>query len=147
MKRKIIAGIIIIGLIITTLPMTSARPSKFTDSDKYSDCYIEISGLLSINDYPRIIGASMWKLVFLRPDGNENPAAFIFYLYLMLDEAAEVTIYTEENGELLWQHDGEGEPEIRLFWFSGYYISTETEEGRLHKEFTGTVKNIRVNER
>jgi hypothetical protein len=147
MKRKIIVGFVIIGLILTTMPLGIARSPKLSIFEKYSECYIEISGLLSINDYPRIIGTSMWKLIFLRPDGSGTPAAYVFYWYLMFDKTASITIYTEENGDILWQHDGIGEPEIRILKFSGDYISYEVEEGRLNKDIIGNVQTIWINQR
>jgi hypothetical protein len=38
----------------------------------------------------------MWKILFLRPNGVNNPKAFVFYWYLLIDETANVSIYTQE---------------------------------------------------
>lgn len=149
MKKKIIGILIIIGLLITTLPSATARYHNnvgATGLEKYSDCYIEISGLLSINDYPRLIGFQMWKILFFRTNGCENPEAFIFYWYILLDATAEISIYTEKNGELLWQYDGSGEPVIRILIFKGNYISTLMEEGRLKIDIDGQIKSIWIKE-
>lgn len=149
MRKKLIGILIIFILLITTLPISTASFYKnigITGLDKYSDCYVEISGLKSINDYPRIVGCNNWKIIFLRPNGADNPEAFVFYWYILLDETVEISIYTEQNGELLWQHDGSGEPIIRMFRFTGDYIPSLTEEGRLKLDISGQIKTIWINE-
>lgn len=149
MKKKLIGGLIIVGLLITTLPIATAKYQnniETTGLEKYTNCYIEISGLISLNDYPRIIGINMWKMIFLRTSGSNNPDAFVLYWYLLLDETSEISIYTEENGELLWQHDGQGTPEMRILWFSGSYISSMAEEDRLRVDINGQIRATWVNE-
>ena len=62
MKRKVIGCLIIIGLLLTTLPIATARNQENTELTvlkNYRNCYCEISGLISLNDYPRIIGINM----------------------------------------------------------------------------------------
>ncbi len=149
MRKKIIGILIILGLLLTTLPIATARNKgsiEPTVLEKYKDCYVEIDGLISLNDYPRIFGINMWKMIFLRISGSNNPDAFVFYWYLLLDETAEILVYTEENGELLWQHDGQGTPEIRLLWFTGSYIASSVEEDRLHIDIDGQIRVIWTNE-
>jgi len=149
MRKKLIGIIIIVGLLITTLPIAIARYHKnigATGLNKYSNCYVEISGLQSINDYPRIIGVNNWKIIFLRTNGASNPEAFVFYWYILFDETSEISIYNEKNGELLWQHDGNGEPIIRMLRFSGDYITSLTEEGRLKIDISGQIRTIWINE-
>jgi hypothetical protein len=149
MNKKFIAMLIIFGLFITTIPITSAiyyNNVGTTGFNKYNNCYIEISGLISIHDYPRIIGNNMWKILYLRTNGPSNPEAFVFYWYLYLDESAEISIYSEENGDLLWQHDSEGEPVLRILLFSGKYVSATTEEERLQVDINGKIRGICINE-
>jgi len=149
MRKKLIGILIIFGLLITTIPITTAEYHNNTGAsslERYSNCYIEISGLLSINDYPRLIGVQMWKILFLRTNGPENPEAFVLYWYILLDQNAEISIYTQENGELIWQHDGIGEPVLRMLRFSGNYVPTLTEEGRLNIDIDGQIKSIWIKE-
>lgn len=149
MKKKLIVGLIIVGLLLTTLPIATARIQRNIEPtvlEKYENCYVEIDGLISLNDYPRIIGINMWKMIFLRISGKNNPDAFVFYWYLLLDETAEISVYTEENGDLLWQHDGQGTPEIRILWFTGSYIASGVEEDRLHIDMDGQTRAIWKNE-
>ena len=149
MKRKIAVCLLVMGLVITVLPFASAKIKENfekTKFEKYTNCYIEISGLISKNDYPRIFGINMWKMIFLRPNGVNNPEAFVLYWYLLIDETAEISIYTEENGELLWQHDGQGTPEMRILLFSGSYISSLAGKDRLQVDINGQTKVIWIHE-
>jgi len=134
---------------MTILPFASARYQdnfETTKLEKYTNCYLKISGLISLNDYPRVFGINMWKMIFLRTSGVNNPNAFVLYWYLLLDETTEISIYTEENGELLWQHDGQGTPEMRILLFSGSYISFLAEEDRLQVDINGQTRAIWIHE-
>lgn len=149
MKRKLVVCLIVFGLVMTVLPFASAKYQdniKTTKLEKYSNCYLEISGLISLNDYPRIFGINMWKMVFLRNSGINNPNAFVLYWYLLLDETAEISIYTEKNGELLWHHDGQGTPEMRILLFSGTYVSSSGGEDRLQVDINGQTRAIWIHE-
>ncbi len=149
MKRKIVVCFLIVGLVMTILPFASAKYQNNIETsklEKYSNCYIEISGLISLDDYPRIFGINMWKMVFLRTSGANNPNAFVLYWYLLFDETAEISIYTEKNGELLWQHDGQGTPEMRILFFSGTYISSSGGEDRLQVDISGQTRASWINE-
>ena len=149
MKRKLVVCMIVFGLVITALPLTSAkvredfRPTKF---EKFTNCYVKISGLISNNDYPRVFGINMWKILFLRPNGANNPKAFVFYWYLLIDETANISIYTQENGELLWQYDGQGTPEVRMIRFSGIYTNSDNQEDRLIVDINGQIRSIWIRE-
>lgn len=142
MKRQIFGWILVGMLVGVTLPVScSASLPMDTDSvEKYSDCYIEISGCLSEKDYPSIVGISMWKLVFLRPQGNDNPAAFVLYWFLRFKETAEITIYDQKNGNILWQHNGVGEQQLRIVWFDGEYQTTLIPGVGYQKDICGIVK-------
>jgi hypothetical protein len=149
MKRKLLVFLIVFGLVITALPFVNAKYEDNSETpifDKYTNCYIKISGLISKNDYPRVFGINMWKILFLRPSGVNNPKAFVLYWYILLDETAEISIYTNENGELLWQHDGQGTPELRIIRFSGTYISTLAEGNRLNIDVNGQIRAIWIHE-
>jgi len=87
----------------------------------------------------------MWKMVFLRPNGENNPKAFVLYWYLLVDKTTEISIYTEENGELLWQHEGQGTPELRMIKFSGTYTNDVNPDNRLYVDIDGQMKSVWIN--
>ena len=146
MKRKLIGCFVGLMLVVVALPVSSSVFSLggSGDFEKFSDCYIEISGILSETDYPSIIGISMWKMVFLRPEGNDDPAAFILYWFLRYKESASITIYDQQNGNILWQHDGVGEYQFRILWFSGSYEPIGVPGNSLQTDISGTVKAIQI---
>jgi hypothetical protein len=147
MKRKLVVCMIVFGLVITALPLASAKNKEnfeTTKLEKFTNCYIEISGLISKNDYPRVFGINMWKMIFLRPNGANNPEAFVLYWYLLIDETASISIYTQKNGELLWQHNGQGTPELRMIRFSGTYTNTLF-ENRLQVDINGQIRSAWIN--
>lgn len=149
MWKKAFVGLIIFGLVITALPFVNAEYKddfETTKFEKYQNCYLEISGLISNNDYPRVFGINMWKMFFLRPEGVNNPEAFVLYWYLLIDETAQISIYTQKNGELLWQHDGQGTIELRLIRFSGTYTNSDNPDNRLIIDIDGQIKSILIRE-
>jgi len=66
--------LIIFDLLITKIPITITRynNTRTIGFEKYSDFYIEISGLSSINDFPHLMGFQMWKILFLRTNRREK---------------------------------------------------------------------------
>ena len=74
-----------------------------------------------------------WKIDFLRLAGNGNPPSFVLYWYIRLDETAQISIKSEENGYILWSHDSSCEQEMRVLRFTGEYISSCNEEGENKK--------------
>lgn len=116
-----------------------------TQTDTFTRCYIEASGDISTVDWPRIIGSNMWKLTWFRPFGNNF--AVISYWRIVLDESTDLSIYDEDGGELLWQHDGVGHPQLRIIGYFGNYCSTNPIENTLHVEISGSaffiLKNVK----
>jgi len=114
---------------------------------RYPNCYVEIIGLLSDEDYPKLFDMGpFWKICFLRLDGNGNPPSFVLYWYMRLDETAQIIIKNEKNGDLLWSNNDLCNHEIRMLRFNGDYLSSMKENGRIQKDISGTVQMIWIKE-
>jgi len=150
MKVKILSILVIFLFVTLVIPFSTAvyipvaEPID-TKTDTFIGCYIEASGEVSTVDWPRIIGSNMWKLTWLRPFGNDF--AVISYWRIVLDESTELSIYDEEGGELLYQHDGVGHPQLRIIGYFGDYTPTSPDENTLHVELSGSafyiLKNVK----
>ena len=139
MSRKIIC--VIAGMLVVTIVF----PSIAANLNHYSNCYVEIDGLLSDEDHPKIFDMGpFWKIDFLRLAGNGNPPSSVLYWYMRLDETAQISIKSEENGDILWSDDSSCEQEIRILRFTGEYMSSCNEEGRINKDIKGNVQIIWV---
>ena len=71
----------------------------------------------------------------------------VFYWFIRFNETSTVTIYSEENGEVLWQHQGDLVPQLRMLRFKGIYLNELTEKGNLHIELRGTLAHIQIIEK
>ena len=151
MERKII-GILIFGiLLVSSLPVTVALETNNSINKEnensnvnikmYKDCYLEASGKISRGDWPRLIGSNMWKIFWFRPHHDDR--AFTFYWLLVYDQNAEFTIYTEENGDVLWQHDGNGSPQITIYRYYGIYLNNMNGDS-LEVTLKGKVQRLKV---
>ncbi len=139
-------GILICLLVIgTIIPTISAIQIKPIEPQRFSSCYIVINGELTDKDFPSIIGTSMWKIHFTRPSDDNH--ANVIYWFIRLNETSAVTIYSEENGEVLWQHQGTTVPQLRMVLFKGIYINDITEDGKLHVEISGNINFAQVIEK
>lgn len=67
---------------------------------------------------------------------------FTIYWYIRLDDTAQITIRSEENGNILWSNKNLYEQEIRILGVNGEYISSFNEEGKIKKDIQGTVQTI-----
>lgn len=114
-----------------------AQPNTFTS------CYVEADGDVSTVDWPRLIGSNMWKLSWFRPFGND--LAVVSYWRIVLDESSELAIYDRDGGDLLWEHDGSGNPQLRIIGFFGDYIPTSPDESTLHVKISGSALFIAEN--
>jgi hypothetical protein len=116
-------------LVITLVPLTSALNQRTTPQNApentkfqtFNNCYVTLDGNLTEHDYPCIIGTHMWKIMFLRPDPQDDHAAFVLYWLMRIASDAQLTIYAEQNGEILYQHEGTLDPEMRMVSFKGIY--------------------------
>jgi hypothetical protein len=103
----------------------------------YTKCYIEAEGDISVRDWFAIIRMpNMWKTFWFRPRGDEQQA-FVYFWRLVYQSDSKITIYIEENGNILWNHQGEQEVHLVIFGYNGMYIPSSTEDGPLHVKISG----------
>jgi len=150
MKKIIISIFIACMFILLAVPtMIATTPSNEGSNDlewdTFTSCYIDASGDLSTKDWPRVMGSNMWKLSWFRPFFNDF--AIVSYWRIVFDESSSIAIYTEKDGDLLWEHDGMGHPQFRIIGFFGDYIPTCSEETDLHVELHGQMFFALKNER
>jgi polygalacturonase len=128
-----------------TLPAFSAGKTDdvvFNDSsvtngfDRYTTCYLEISGDISQFDWPRIIGSNFWKTTWSRI--GDDRAVVSFWSFVLVPDAS-IRIYSEKNGDLLWEHQGTNDVQMRLFGYAGIYIYEDSgsDEGTGHVTING----------
>jgi hypothetical protein len=124
MKTYLKYGIIVM-LLFTLVPLASATHQTTernnTPFQTFRNCYVTMEGNLTVHDYPCFIGTHMYKIRFLRPDTADPTYATIFYWLMRIASDAKLTVYTEQNGEVLYQHQGTLDPEIRILAFKGTY--------------------------
>ena len=140
MRRKIIGILICMLLLATIIPTITATQPVPNRIKLFNNCYMVAEGMLTDKDFPSIIGTSMWKIQYTRPFNDSR--AEIFYWFLRFNETAKVTIYSEENGEILWQHQGSTVPQLRILWFNGLYAASD--DG-LH--ISGKIRHIQIIEK
>lgn len=142
MKKKT-TGLFLCMLVFgVLLPTVSANQTKI---EHFNSCFIVADGVLTEKDFPSIIGISMWKMCWFRPFNDDR--ATVFYWFIRFNQTSSVTIYSEENGEVLWQHQGDTVPQLRMLGFKGIYLNNLIEDGRLHVELRGTIGAIQVIEK
>ena len=115
---------------------------KIDDSfaSNYIKCYIEASGKISQRDWFAIIRmTNMWKTFWFRPPLNELKA-FVSFWRIVYQADSQLTIYSEENGDIIWDHNGEQEIHLIILGFNGIYIPQSGDpNGPLHVEISGNV--------
>ena len=142
MRNKIIVFSIIFILISTISPLIGAESINNNNENPidefiigpYFGCYIESSGIISHFDFPRIIGSNFWKSFWFRPFNDDR--ALVSYWQILFDKTADISIYTEENGDLLWQNTGEDHTQMRIIGFFGTYIPNNN-NGEFHAIIEG----------
>jgi hypothetical protein len=103
--------------------------------DLFTSCYIEAEGEIAKIDWPAIIKMpNMWKTFWFRPF-NDN-RALVSYWSIVLDCDSDVKIYDEENGNILWDHQGSEYPQLKIFGYSGIYIPKSIDNS-LHVSLSG----------
>ena len=139
--RKEIVGIIIVMLVVTMfIPTMSATPFLRNKREIFRDCYIEATGMVEpCGDFIRYV---MFKHFYIRPYHDER--AFVFlWLIEFFEPDVKVTIYSEKNGDILWEDTGlTGVWGMRLFWFYGIYTNDGSTEDKLVVNLQGTAKGI-----
>jgi hypothetical protein len=143
MRKKIIGIFVVMLFIIQILPSTTATPTLPFGNEKkvFKNCYIEATGDVEPagGSFLRFV---MFKCFFIRPQGGDS--AFVFlWLIEFLEPNAEVTIYNEKDGEILWQDTGlTGVWGFKLFWFKGTYTNEGSTDDQLVVNLEGTAKKV-----
>ncbi|KYK21134.1 hypothetical protein AYK21_05225 [Thermoplasmatales archaeon SG8-52-2] len=108
----------------------------------FKDCYIEATG--NVEPSGDFIKYVMFKHFWFRPYRDER--AFVFlWLIEFLEPDVSVTIYTEENGDILWEDTGlTGVWGMRLFWYFGIYTNDGSTDDQLVVNLQGNAKAIIV---
>jgi len=141
MKKKII-GIIIGMLLITVfIPSISATQTFGNKREVYKDCYIEVTGTV-VPVSGNLINYLMFKFFFIRPYSDERAFVILWHIQWMEPDVT-VTVYTEKNGEILWEDTGLiGVWGMRLFWYKGIYTNDGTTEDQLVVNLEGNAKVV-----
>lgn len=140
MKKKLIGLLICMLMLGAILPVVSANPPKLNQIQRFGTCSIIAEGTLTNKDFPSIYGTSMWKIHYTRPFNDDR--AHILYWFIRFDETAAVTIYSEEDGEVLWQHQGDTVSQLRMVLFKGIYLNEITDDDKLYIQISGTINYI-----
>lgn len=86
---------------------------------RFTNCYVEISGYIH-NDWPAII-----KLPNMFQSGwimsSEEDVLFGLYSYMLFENSAAIIVYSEKNGDILWEHQKDVDPLITIIGFNGFY--------------------------
>ena len=143
MRKKMIG--IIVGMLILTLllPSVTATPLFGNKKEIFRDCYIEVSGTVEPVS-GNLIQYLMFKYFYIRPHGDEQ-AFVLLWLIEWMEPDVTVTIYTEENGDILWEDTGlTGVWGMRLFWYKGIYTNEGSTEDQLVVNLQGNAKAVIV---
>jgi hypothetical protein len=135
MGKKIFGILVCMLFILTTMvSVVSANQEKTL----YKGCYIEASGEISEKDWFAIIRLpNMWKTFWFRPPFNEQKA-FVSFWRIVYDSKSTVTIYSEQNGDILWDHNGQQDVHLIIIGFHGIYIPEQSNPDEpLHVEISG----------
>jgi len=144
MKKKIIG--IIIGMLLITLllPSISATPTFGNKQEVFKDCYLEVTGTV-VPVSGNLFQYVMFKYFYIRPFGDERAFVILWHIQWMEPDVT-VTIYTEKNGDILWQ-DTSGPTGVwgmRLFWYYGIYTNEGSTEDQLVVNLQGNAKTVVV---
>jgi hypothetical protein len=142
MEKKIIGICICMLLIATSIPSIGAIPIPNAkpvgnENKVFKNCFIEALGL--VDSSPPSNRPIMFKILYLR--SMISKSAFVLYWLIIFEEPdVTVTIYSEENGEVLWQneHNPPAVWGLRLIRFKGQYTHF-TDENGFHVNIRGNV--------
>ena len=143
MRKKIIGLIIGMLLITMFLPSISAIQTFGNKKEVFKDCYIEATGDVEPSG-GSLFRYVMFKYFYIRPYRDER--AFVFlWLIEFLEPDVSVKIYTEKNGDILWEDTGlTGVWGMRLFWYFGIYTNEGSTEDQLVVNLQGNAKKVIV---
>lgn len=144
--RKILVYMVVLMFLITGYSTISlAKENEAVDEkiDKtitlgYKGYYIEASGKISVEDWFAIIRLpNMWKTFWFRPPLDEQKA-FVSFWRIVYQSDSKVTIYTEQNGDIIWDHEGSQDIHLVIIGFNGVYIpDCSNLDEPLHVEISG----------
>jgi len=142
MRKKIIGIIFFMILITQIIPAASAIPTFGNKKEVFEDCYIEATG--EVEPSGNLFRYLMFKFFFIRPYRDDR--AFVLrWLIEWWEPEVTVTIYSEKNGEILWQDTGlSGVWGMRLFWYFGIYTNDGSTDNQLVVNLEGNAKKIIV---
>jgi len=138
--EKILVGVVMLMFVsIAFTSQTLAKENIVKDeipAKLYEGCYIEAEGKISVQDWFAIIRMpNMWKTFWFRPFKDEMKA-FVSFWRLVFQSDSDITIYSEENGNILWDHQENQEVHLVIVGFWGDYIPTNT-DGYLNVKING----------
>lgn len=143
--RKILTYMVVLMFLITGFATLSF--SKENDTVKkinnsvtsgFKRCYIEATGKISVDDWFAIIRMpNMWKTFWFRPPLKELNA-FVSFWRIVYQSDSQITIYTEQNGDILWENNEQQEVHLIIIGFYGIYVPQSGDpNGPLHVEISG----------
>ena len=77
----------------------------------------------------------MWKSFWFRPFNDDK--AIVSYWMLVFKFDSIVKIYSEENGDLLWENYGSNYLQLKIFGFYGNYIPSNNDENSFQVLLSG----------
>ena len=143
--RKMLTIMIVLMFLITgftTLSLSKENNAvqKIYNSDTsgFKRCYIEATGKISENDWFAIIRMpNMWKTFWFRPPLKELDA-FVSFWRIVYQSDSQITISTEQNGDILWDNNGQQEIHLIIIGFYGIYIPQRSDSNEpLNVEISG----------
>ena len=137
MRKKIVGTLVCVIFIAIILDFANAynlsgnkviEPHRLENSDNSLvtfrpcfTCYIEVLGKVAEDDSGRV---EMFKTFWFRPFDDDR--AFVTFWHIKFQPDANITVYTRENGRILWQH--EGNQTLDMVGFFGNYIPSSSDD-------------------
>ena len=143
--RKIVGILVCLMLVLTIVPFVGATETDENQQyERFTKCYVEMSGNVTYDDWPRIIAINFLKIIHIFL-GNHN--GFVLFWQMVFEPDTIVNVYTQKGGELLYSHQGSTYPEVRIFFYKGLMISSEAEDCMVHYSLDGTARLVKIFER
>ena len=141
MKTKLIGILIIMLLTIPVLQSCMAKTTFGNEKEIFEDCYVEVTGSV-VPVSGNLFQYLMFKHFYIRPYDDDRAFVFLWHIQWMEPDVT-VKIFTEENGELLWEDTGlTGVWGMRLFWYNGIYTNDGSTDDKLIVNLQGNVKRV-----
>ena len=132
MKKKFIGILISMLVIVIMIQSVGAIPTNNfkplgNETVRFKNCYIEANGLV---DYiPPSNRPLMIRILFLNHPIKDRFFA-LYWIIIFQEPDVNVTIYSEENGQVLWHNEkSTGVWGFQLIRFKGYYTHFTDEDG------------------